>query len=697
MAIYRFLASVKLAVITIFSLAMSLASATIIEKWYGTKAVQELVYESRWFSILLAFLAVNILCAATIRIPWKRRQTGFVVTHAGLLTLIFGAWYGFTFSDEGTTAATASGVMDHMVLTRHPIIRVREVDRRTGRPGAEYELPFNGGAFPWPKGKHELISKPKDPFQVEIVNYYEASAPEIVHVPAKRGMPMVRLSGRAKPPRLDTFMDLFPDAEESWLTIPEATVGYRAFRRAGGAKFAFMYVDRPELLDDFLRPPKNPGILGVVRIRYDDSTGKPRMHEVRLDDLSPSKPFPLPDSDLTIAFLGADAFESPRDVASKYGDDEVYVVKLLVRKGNGPALDHIMLAGQPMFRTRVMPPLGGAPQEALVNLSYYRPPLLADSNTGNKGTFGVIEVLGDAKGDLYYRVFSRDQTPPPPDQAGLPRPGILKNPPAALKLGEKVPAFGGGSNQAMTLEFGVEKYLVSGEEKPVYVHVDLPEGSKDDGMPAALARLTVGSETKEVWVPWTQGIGDSVFELVSFADADYQVAYDLQRKNFGFSLTLDEPDTDFYPGTQSASAYSSAVRLTDPALKIEDRKILISMNRPLTHGKFTFYQSGMNVVPKVDKRTGRRTKATQSVLAVGHDAGREIKYIGCVLVVLGTFIQFYMRAGVATLIIGAKATPETSAEKARLRLAKKAAGADATSAKEAKPSAPPTNHDDAIL
>jgi hypothetical protein len=381
----------------------------------------------------------------------------------------------------------------------------------------------------------------------------------------------------------------------------------------------------------------------------------------------------------------------------EFGDDEIYMAKFSVRKGSGPALDHLAFAGQPMSPPLALTAEEGTRQEALVNLSYYRPPLLDASNSGNAGTFGVIEVLGDAKGDLYYRVFSRDQTPPPPDEAGQPRPGVLKNPPAPLKLGENVPAFGGGPNQVMTLEFGVEKYLVSGEEKPIYVSINLPEGSKDDGIPAALARITVGSETKDVWVSWTQGIGASQYELVRFADADYQVAYDLERKNFGFSLTLEEPDTDFYPGTQSASAYSSEVLLNDPASKIEDRKVLISMNRPLTHGKYTFYQSGMNVVPKVDKKTGRRTKTTQSVLAVGHDAGREIKYIGCVLVVLGTFIQFYMRAGVATLFSGAKAAPETSAEKARRRLAEKAAGSVAAKSSPAKPPAETTNHDDAIL
>jgi len=100
-AIYRFLASLKLAVISLSSLAASLAFATWFESTYGTTAAQDYVYRSTWFAVLLAFLATNILCAALIRYPWKKRQTGFVVTHAGLLVLIFGSYWSFRTADEG--------------------------------------------------------------------------------------------------------------------------------------------------------------------------------------------------------------------------------------------------------------------------------------------------------------------------------------------------------------------------------------------------------------------------------------------------------------------------------------------------------------------------------------------------------------------------------------------------------------------
>jgi hypothetical protein len=685
MAVYRFLASVKLAVITISLLAASLALATWVEKNHGAKAGQEVVYESTAFALLLAFLATNILCAATIRFPWKKRQTGFVVTHAGLLVLIFGSWFGFHYSDEGTTAAIEGGKMDSMVLPRHPVIRLRDVDARTGKPGGEYELTFHGGAFAWPAGKRELISKPKDPFKVEVVSYLASAAPTTVHVEGKPGTPMLRLSARAKPPRSEGFIDVFANPEDGWLAIPEGSMGFRKARRAGAAKFAFIYVDRPEMVEDFLNPPKAPGDLGVVRFRYEGTRGRPLVHEIRLDDLKPDQSFPLPGSDLTVTFVEAFRTRTER-LAEKLGDDEISLVKFKVRKGEGPQIDHLAPAGLPMAPP-VVTGADGERKAPLVQLSFFQPPLLGSSGGPMSGTFGVVEVLGDDKGRLFYRVFSRDDSPAPPQEAGTSRPGKLKKPPAPIKLGERVVAFGGGPNTPMTLEFAAEDYLQSGQEKEVYVHRELPEGKKDEGQAAALLRLTKGDETREVWVPQTEGINGSYYVPVRFDGATYQLAFDVERKNLGFSLTVLDADTGFYPGTTSAMKYSSDVLINDREAGIVDRPYKIEMNQPLTHGKYTFYQSQM--VEVRDPQTNRRTGEAQTVLHVGHDAGRGLKYLGCVLVVLGTFLQFYMRAGVATLF--AKSAPESSADAARRRLAEKAA------AKLAKAKQDSTKHDDEIL
>src|SRR4051794_1969027 len=136
-AIYRFLASLKLAVFSLASLASVLAYATFFESWYGTSAVQEWIYQTKWFAILLAFLGVNILCAALIRYPWKRRQTGFVITHAGLLILLGGSFYSLKTADDGQVGMTEGESRGDLVRIDYPVIRVVPIDPETGKPGNE--------------------------------------------------------------------------------------------------------------------------------------------------------------------------------------------------------------------------------------------------------------------------------------------------------------------------------------------------------------------------------------------------------------------------------------------------------------------------------------------------------------------------------------------------------------------------------
>src|SRR5262245_1857172 len=90
LGLFEFFSSLKLAVVLIFAVAFSLSWATFVESEYGTPAVQFGVYGSRGFELLNILLAINIFCAAAIRFPWKKHQTGFVITHIGLLTLLFG-------------------------------------------------------------------------------------------------------------------------------------------------------------------------------------------------------------------------------------------------------------------------------------------------------------------------------------------------------------------------------------------------------------------------------------------------------------------------------------------------------------------------------------------------------------------------------------------------------------------------------
>src|SRR5271154_6630262 len=75
----------------ILILAVLLASGTIVESRYSTVVAKRFVYGTWWFAGFMVLLAVNLFCSALSRFPWKKYQTGFVVTHLGILIVLAGS------------------------------------------------------------------------------------------------------------------------------------------------------------------------------------------------------------------------------------------------------------------------------------------------------------------------------------------------------------------------------------------------------------------------------------------------------------------------------------------------------------------------------------------------------------------------------------------------------------------------------
>jgi hypothetical protein len=102
----------------------------------------------------------------------------------------------------------------------------------------------------------------------------------------------------------------------------------------------------------------------------------------------------------------------------------------------------------------------------------------------------------------------------------------------------------------------------------------------------------------------------------------------------GFALKLENFDRQFNPGREGDAAFASVVQLVDEEFGLNESHE-ISMNQPLSHRRFTFYQSGFN-------ESGHGQEA--SVFSVAYDPGRPLKYAGSLMICGGIAIMFYMRA-----------------------------------------------------
>ncbi len=149
------MASLQLAVVLIAVDAGVVAWATFIERSCGAAAAHFAVYDSTWFTTINALLAVNVLCAVVARFPWNRRQTGFVVTHAGILVLLAGCLASQRCGVEaqlpifeGHAAHRAYQDSYHFELEISPQSTVA-TSASKAPPTEVISIPFVSGPFAW--------------------------------------------------------------------------------------------------------------------------------------------------------------------------------------------------------------------------------------------------------------------------------------------------------------------------------------------------------------------------------------------------------------------------------------------------------------------------------------------------------------------------------------------------------------------
>ena len=124
------LGSIQLAVILLSLFVLVLIIGTMLESWYSAQLAQELVYHAWWFSLLLFLLGLNIFFAAVKKWPWKKYQTGFLITHLGLLVMLAG---GIVTSISHTDATLALIDTSNPAVTEHPsVVEAIGVLRQSG-------------------------------------------------------------------------------------------------------------------------------------------------------------------------------------------------------------------------------------------------------------------------------------------------------------------------------------------------------------------------------------------------------------------------------------------------------------------------------------------------------------------------------------------------------------------------------------
>jgi hypothetical protein len=483
-SIYKFLASLQFAIVLLSVIIVASAVGTVYETSFNADVAQKYIYGAPWFNFWLTALCVNLFCVAAIRYPWKRHQTGFVITHAGIITLLCGAMIDRIWGIEGfmhlhTTKAGAN-VME---------LHAQELRVKIGNDVALTRFKIN---TLW----NELVAEsPSKDVKVEIKNVLPVTASEVA-IAAEPG-------GKDTKPGLNfTLQGPMMGKHDSSIFLDErdnlgpASVVFlpgmprTAPAQAETAQLGLVFQKKPfrftvkagesrsEALEGL--PDWKINIYGYYPNFIIDKNGPknnetgPRNPVIYFELEGPKVNGWVPDERTVPAEIkGHDIKQDPNKVSA-------HREKFFIFARNGFVMNEA-LHGEPT----------GA--EAMLDA-----PKSASSSSASviSGRNGVAFYLGD-DGTLRYLIKHTPRSQNPDDEEGPPPTEKI----GVVELEKAVPvAWAPGA------EFIVHELVLNAQHKVVFIpHPELKAAKDQENLNQGIqCKVTVGSESKDMWVGQTE-------------------------------------------------------------------------------------------------------------------------------------------------------------------------------------------------
>ncbi len=656
----RLLGSLQLAVLLLMLFAMVLMVGTCVESWYSTRIAQELVYRTWWFTALLAFLWINIFFAAvkkgdfrnigqpppgptkgwweTLKYwwPWKKHQTGFVITHLGLLTMVFGGLLNSLGGTDASLTLIDTGQARYQTKTGLPQVGDSAIDKDLSQivvkrlKGDKAEQPqvytFQPGPLVW---RADDYIQPQPHPLLDILNWLAHPLPRLWSADLGRGAELEVLAyyphairepySAAQAGERETIAAVkFALTSPMAGSLPEQWVANRhdPYAYVGPALVEMLGRCPRELLSEFQNPPPagQLGKQGQLVVRLGDETHRLNVAKF-LDEAA--QPLGKTGWRLQITRYMANILRKDTGLNSL---PENPAVGFDLTAPDGKVTSWFALA---RYVGEIVPANnnpGNQKAPAVVHV-WYHPP---DYRWAETDVRAVLQFVAGENDKLYYRSFNSS-----PGEFQFERTGTVE------QVRQRYPIWKG-----MNWEFQVNEFLPRAVAKDRWVPKDLRPGLEDVAGVSQVVRcrLSVNKDTsEEFWV----GRDDRHPETISVGGERFSVAYRMETLPLGFELKLLRAEQGFDPGTQQASSYSSYVQLTDKQQKIEAADRVVTMNEPLQHRGYKFYQSGYRLL-NLDPHTLK--PISFSTFTVSRDPGIWPKYIGSSMLAIGIFLMFYMKA-----------------------------------------------------
>ncbi len=416
---FKWVGSLRFAVVTILLLATVIGAGTFIESYHGTEAAQITVYRTPWFGFLLIALAMNLLASALDRIPWKKKHIGFLTTHLGIILILFGSFVTARLGIEGQLAVEEGETAGRMTLSK-PILKIMDATSKevwTFHPRER--------AFAW-SGREELVADEKLPFPVYLLHDYPKAKVEEVVRETKEGVPAIHaiLSG--------TMAN-----SEQWLFLGKAGSDEVAL---GPATLKFSSVPFQT------NPGKKSSEFGSIEFSF--TNGKSILFPVKLENISKSisldgAPYPIK---VTVSRILKNALVEENKLIDKEGEWKNPAIEFLL-EGKGAKERHTVFSNFPEF-----PSVHG----------------MKDSEIVSKATYRFSEMADDAQNQNELRfVYEKGALP----KYQIKHRGEIKE--GVIEIGKSV------ATGWMDFQFTVDHYYEHAEGEKVYSPLESSSARKD--------------------------------------------------------------------------------------------------------------------------------------------------------------------------------------------------------------------------
>jgi hypothetical protein len=606
---FGWFSSLYLAASLLSVLTVVITVATWYEKHYGREAVAIHIYQAPWFDALFLLLAVNVLGAALVRWPWKRRHAGFVTVHAGLLMVIAGFWTSGHDRLDGMLR-TEPGKEATEIFLRQDEIRFTWNGRRPATPPIVDTLAYAGmPSFPRyllaplaplePMGIHRL-ARPlvladdgADGLRLRLTGVCVNGAPELGWEAATEGVPRIRFRLEAMMPGAGDFQP----QDDRWID-PLAADSFGL----GPLHVSTSRVRDPSLVAAFADRTPVSASDGVLAIAWGGATATV---PVAADRLPLTVELGGRRIELTALYRRAGMSADGGGLVERSDGPENPVLTFRsATTADGPWQDGAVLARQHLTAAEGLP-------EVL-----WRHPLQDRAVPGQQGQ--DLHLLAGPDGVLTARWRSHARGTQGVERMA-PGEGSLALTPAEAPMQLKARLW----------------WLPTAA--PVPVPVPMKPERLDSATRWFELEATAGGRTGRAWVPRDAFArvdipgGEPVLVNIQRAKVDL-------REDYGFTVRLEDYLQGKDPGTGRPASYTSRVTILPKDGAPTTHTII--MNEPLTHDGVWLFQT--SPVPVFDEQ-GRPTGVEGMAFTAATDPGLGLKYLGSTVLVFGILLMYWLR------------------------------------------------------